>query len=65
MQVDILQNPPYEELLIENVRLKAEIASLKRLIFGQKRERFFPVRDDQQLVLSGFDQKNQPQFKTE
>ena len=65
MQVATLQNPSYEELLIENVRLKAEIASLKRLIFGQKRERVFPVRDDQQLVLSGFDQKNQPQFKTE
>jgi transposase len=65
MQVDTLQNPPYEELLTENIRLKAEIANLKKLIFGQKRERFFPVQDDQQLVFSGFNQKNQPEVKTE
>jgi transposase len=66
MQVDTLQKPTYEELAIENVRLKAELANLKRLIFGQKRERFFPAGgDENQMVLTGFDQKNQPEIKTE
>lgn len=50
------QKPTYEELLAENERLrlemaqlKIELANLKRLIFGQKRERFVPERDQQQL----------------
>src|SRR4030042_1519139 len=66
MQVDTLGKPTYEDLLIENVRLKAELANLKKLIFGQKRERFFPAEgDEKQMVLTGFDQKNKPLVKTE
>jgi transposase len=63
MQVDTLEKPSYEDLLLENIHLKAENANLKKLIFGQKRERFFP--DEKQLILSGFDQKNKAIVKTE
>ena len=66
MQVDTLQKPSYEELELEVVRLKSELSSLKKLIFGQKRERFFPAEgDEKQMVLTGFDQKNKPFVKTE
>ena len=33
----------FEEALFENIRLKEELAKLKRLIFGQKSERFIPA----------------------
>ena len=46
----------YDELLnqfsvikAENIQLKQELADLKRLIFGQKRERFIPGQNDHQL----------------
>jgi len=39
----------YDELLSENIQLKQELADLKRLIFGQKRERFIPGNSDHQL----------------
>ena len=39
----------YDELLSENIQLKQELADLKRLIFGQKRERFIPGQLDHQL----------------
>ena len=47
---------PYDELFTqfalitsENIQLKQELADLKRLIFGQKRERFIPGQLDHQL----------------
>ena len=40
---------PYDELLAENIQLKQELADIKRLIFGQKRERFIPGNSDHQL----------------
>jgi len=41
-----------QRLLAENQLLKDELAELKRLIFGSKRERFVPVqKDDAQLSL--------------
>ena len=43
--------PTYEELLFQNEQLKSELASLKRLIFGQKSERFVPEQNDNQLSL--------------
>ena len=39
----------YDELLAENIQLKQELADIKRLIFGQKRERFIPGQLDHQL----------------
>ena len=39
----------YDDLLIENTRLKSENENLRRLIFGQKRERFAPVESNEQL----------------
>ncbi|MDZ7363610.1 MAG: transposase [candidate division KSB1 bacterium] len=38
-----IPQPTYDELLAENASLKAELAQLRRLIFGQKRERFVPA----------------------
>lgn len=39
----------YDELYSEYLQLKQELADLKRLIFGQKRERFIPGKSDIQL----------------
>lgn len=47
----IAQQPTYEDLLIENHKLKSEIAAFRRLIFGQKSERFVPATNDEQLSL--------------
>ncbi|MGH7393561.1 MAG: IS66 family transposase, partial [Candidatus Rokuibacteriota bacterium] len=41
----------HQELLAENAYLKAELAQLRRLIFGQKRERFVPIMNAQQLHI--------------
>lgn len=57
--------PAYEDLLSENERLKIEISNLKRLIFGQKRERYIPVNPINQLLFPGFDQKEDVQIETE
>lgn len=41
----------YDELLLEYHRVSEELAQLKRLIFGQKRERFVPLANAQQLAI--------------
>lgn len=48
----------YQELVAENARLiseitylKQELSTLKRMIFGQKRERFVPLDPEQQMSL--------------
>jgi transposase len=41
----------YEELELKVELLEAELATLKRLIFGQKRERFIPEQNIAQLVF--------------
>lgn len=43
--------PTYDELLAEVMRLRAELAQLRRLIFGQKRERFVPLVNSSQLDI--------------
>src|SRR5271157_758245 len=44
----------YDELLAEYLSIKRELAQLKRMIFGQKTEKFAPKTDDaQQMVLKG------------
>lgn len=46
-----LSQEQIQQLLEENQRLREEIAELKRLIFGSKRERFVPAIDERQLSL--------------
>ena len=41
----------YDDLLSENIQLKQELADLKRLIFGQKRERFIPGQNNNQFSI--------------
>ncbi len=43
--------PTYDELLAEVAYLKAELAQLRRLIFGQKRERFVPLLNSSQVDM--------------
>jgi transposase len=49
---EVVPKGQYEKLLSENQYLKQQLAELKRLIFGSKRERFVPAGDSQ---LSLFD----------
>lgn len=47
----------YDELLTDYLAVKHELAQLKRMIFGQKRERFVPSVPEEQMVLEAlFDQ---------
>ena len=55
--------PTYEELFFQNEQLKTELALLKRLIFGQKRERFVPDQQDKQLTLLTVEQSSAPVVK--
>jgi transposase len=41
----------YDEILAENLDLKRQLAYLKRMVFGQKRERFVPAVPEEQMVL--------------
>jgi len=66
MEMATPQQPTYEELLAthhellaENAYLKNELAQLRRLIFGQKRERFVPLHQEQQLDFSLTEQHEQ------
>ncbi|MEA3421074.1 MAG: IS66 family transposase [Acidobacteriota bacterium] len=49
MQKQLKNKYSYAELEAENLRLRTELTNLKRLIFGQKRERFIPEENDNQL----------------
>ena len=56
--------PSYEELLFTVEKLKQEIANLRRMIFGQKSERFVPV-DADQIILPGLEAPPGNSRKTE
>lgn len=56
--------PSYEELLFTVERLKQENATLRRMIFGQKSERFVPV-DADQIILPGLEAPPRNTRKTE
>ncbi|MCD6440477.1 MAG: transposase [Candidatus Marinimicrobia bacterium] len=62
--------PKYTEILQENQRLQSEIlqlkqqlAEMKRLIFGQKRERFIPSVSLNQLSFLADEQAGHPRRK--
>ncbi|MDX1580671.1 MAG: IS66 family transposase, partial [Alphaproteobacteria bacterium] len=66
--LDLIMSTPlkplsYADLLAENESLKSELAELRRLIYGQKRERFIP-EDDAQFGL-GFDAQEREAEETE
>lgn len=56
MQSATENKPTYEELAAEVLFLKFELDKLRRLIFGQKRERFIPVINPEQLNMTLDDQ---------
>lgn len=60
------QTISYEQLLIENLQLKDELAQLKRLIYGSRHERFIPTTPPEQLSLGiNTEQKPAPVIATE
>jgi len=65
MQETAQNQPTYEELEAENIRLKFEISNLRKVIFGQKRERFIPVQSPEQMIFSEFDALEVVPDKTE
>jgi transposase len=56
--------PTYDELLFKVTQLEQELAQYRRMIFGQKSERFVPV-DEKQIPLPGFSEPSPRQRKTE
>ena len=52
MMEQAAQKPTYEELEQTVLLLKTELTQLRRLIFGQKSERFVPVKNADQLMMS-------------
>ena len=65
MQETTPKRPSYEELETENLRLKFEIINLKKVIFGQRRERFIPAVSPEQMIFSEFDALEEVSVKTE
>jgi transposase len=72
--MNVTENQPtYQEIVAENSRLSAEItylkqelALLKRMLFGQKRERFVGLDRENQLLLDlGLAEKNANKAETE
>jgi len=59
----VSQSISYEQLLIENLQLKDELAQLKRLIYGSRHERFIPTTPPEQLSL-GINSEQKPTLVT-
>ena len=64
MKSNAVKKPSYDQLLAENQFLKFEIANLRKVIFGQKRERFIPEKNDQ-LTFLNMPVSSEPLSKTE
>jgi transposase len=64
MKSNAVKEPSYDQLLAENTFLKFENANLKKVIFGQKRERFIPEKNDQ-LTFLNMPVSSEPLSKTE
>lgn len=65
MKSNTVKKLSYDQLLAENTFLKFEITNLKKVIFGQKRERFVPENNDQQLCFLNMPVSSEPLSKTE
>jgi len=65
MQSNTLIKPTYEELQAKVMYLEKELSNLKRLIFGQKRERFVPEENAKQLTFLNQPVSSEPLSKTE
>lgn len=52
MQITTDTNPTYDELFARVIYLEQELDKLHRLIFGQKRERYVPVEQPDQLKFN-------------
>ena len=63
MEMMTEQKPTYEELELRNQRLRFENNNLKRLIFGQTRERFIPEQNENQasFLTAASDTSKKPQ----
>lgn len=59
----VIPRKEYDELKAENLRLRHELAQLKRMIFGSRSERFIPIKDGQ-LAL-GFEIEEAPKPEPE
>ncbi len=67
MQNETKKSPSYEELLRENQLLKEQLEALqaqlnnfKRMLFGQKRERFVPTANGQLALFEGSEEDKDP-----
>lgn len=56
--------PTYEELLLKVAQLEHEVTTLRRMIFGQKSERFVPINENQ-MILPGLEKPAGKAHKTE
>ena len=63
-QTDNPTQPSYEELLFTVEKLKQELTTLRRMIYGQKSERFVPV-DADQIVIPGLELPGRKAAKTQ
>ena len=50
-QLSTETEPTYDELKAKVLKLEAEVSCLRRFIFGQKRERFVPAQQEDQLTF--------------
>jgi transposase len=60
MHSNTVKTPTYKELQAENEFLKFELANLKKVLFGQKRERFIPEKTNDQLTFLGLPVSSAP-----
>ena len=65
METTTEQKPTYEELELSVHRLRFENNNLKRLIFGQKRERFIPEQNENQASFLPAANDTSPKPQTE
>jgi transposase len=65
MKRSVKKDPSYAKLKAENRFLKTEISNLRRMIFGQKRERFVPEKNDKQLTFLDELVPSEPMSETE
>ena len=65
MQSNAVKKLTYDQLQARVVHLEFENANLKKVLFGQKRERFVPEKNDDQLTFLGLPVSSEPLSETE